>query len=163
HVSYSPLVDPVVTYATEWTRQVALGPRRAPRSPEIVASLDQSSQFLIARADEVNGLSALTWGPIGLPTLGALPGPNEDLAFVDGWLDGLALLVACVGVSLLLGGWFYGGLAVASRGGRDGPLAVGRNTPRAVRDVLGLVLVMSGAALLFGVPVLLLIGFTALV
>jgi hypothetical protein len=42
-------------------------------------------------------------------------------------------------------------------------LAAGRTAPRAVRDVLGLAAVLIGAGLLLGVPVLLLIGFTALV
>ena len=162
HVSFSPLVGPAVTHATELTRQVALGPRRALRNPEISAGLDESRQYLIARADEVNGLSALAWGPVGLPSLATLPDDNEELAFVDGWADGLALLAACFGVSLLLGGWFYGGLAAGSVGA-GGPLSAGRNTPRAVLNVLGLVGVLVGAALLLGLPVLLLIGFTALV
>src|SRR5579859_1685514 len=120
HVSYSPLVGPVVTQATEWTRQVALGPRRAPRNPDLVNSLDDSRQWLIDRADEVNGLALLAWGPIGLPSLALLSSPGHDLAFVSGWLDGATLVVACIGVSLLLGGWFYGGLAVASSGARGG-------------------------------------------
>ena len=162
HVSFSPLVGPAVTHATELTRQVALGPRRALRNPEISAGLDESRQYLIARADEVNGLSVLAWGPVGLPSLATLPDDNEELAFVDGWADGLALLAACFGVSLLLGGWFYGGLAAGSVGA-GGPLSAGRNTPRAVLSVLGLVGVLVGAALLLGLPVLLLIGFTALV
>jgi hypothetical protein len=162
HVSFSPLVGPAVTHATELTRQVALGPRRAQRNPELSAGLDESRQYLIARADEVNGLSALAWGPVGLPSLATLPDDNEELAFVNGWADGLALLAACFGVSLLLGGWFYGGLAAGSVG-TGGPLSAGRNTPRAVLDVLGLVAVLLGAALLLGLPVLLLIGFTALV
>jgi hypothetical protein len=164
HVSYSPLVGPAVTQATEWTRQVALGPRRLPNSPDLLNSLDASRQWLIDRADEVNGLGLLAWGPIALPTLGVLPAaPNEDLAFVSGWLDGIVLVVACIGVSMLLGGWFYGGLAAASSGVRNGPLAAGRGTPRAVVGVLGLVGVVLGTALLLGLPVLLLIGFTALV
>jgi hypothetical protein len=164
HVSFSPLVDPVVTQATEWTRQVALGPRRAPRNPELVSSLDQSRQWMIAHADEINGLSLLAWGPLALPSLATFPAAaDEDLSFVNGWLDGLILFVACIGVSLLLGGWFYGGLAAASAGTYGGPLAAGRNTPRAVLGVLGLVGVVLGIGLLLGLPVLLLIGFTALV
>jgi hypothetical protein len=163
HVSFSPLVGPAVTHVTEWTRQIALGPRRAPRNAELSASLDQSRQYLIDRADEVNGLSALAWGPIALPSLATLPDANEQQAFVNGWADGLALLTACIGVSLLLGGWFYGGLAAASTGARNGPLLAGRNAPRAVLDVLGLVAVLLGTFVLLGLPVLLLIGFTALV
>ena len=165
HVSYSPLVGPAVTHATEWTRQVALGPRRAPSNPDLLNSLqlDETRQWLIDRADEVNGLELLAWGPLALPTLAALPSPNEDLAFVSDWADGVLLLVACVGVSLLLGGWFYAGLAAASSGLHYGPLATGRGTPRAIVDVLGLVGVVFGIALLLGLPVLLLIGFAALV
>ncbi len=163
HVSYSPLVGPVVTQAAEWTRQVALGPRRGPRNTDLVGGLDDSRQWLIARADEVNGLDALAWGPIALPSLGTVPNASDELAFVSGWSEGLALLGASVGVGLLLGGWFYAGLADASSGARGGPLAAGRLTPRAVVDVLGLVGVLLGTALLLGLPVLLLIGFTALV
>jgi hypothetical protein len=190
HVSYSPLVGPAVTHVTEWTRQVALGPRRAPRNADVLTNLDQTQQYLIARADEVNGLTALSWGPIALPTLGALPSPTDDLAFVTGWADGVALLGACIGLSLLLGAWFYGGLAGASArvqprplaaatpaapgavpgssgsnlsALRWGPLEAGRHTPRAIVRVLGLTAVLFGAGLLLGIPVVLLIGFTALV
>jgi hypothetical protein len=163
HVSYSPLVGPVVIDATEWTRQVALGPRRALRNPDVTNALVQSRQWLIARSDEVNGLDALTWGPIALPSLAALPSDNDDLAFVSTWPDGLALLLASVGLGLVLGGWFYAGLAAASTGARGGPLEAGRGTPRAVFDVLGLVVLLISSGVLLGVPVLLLIGFTALV
>ncbi|HEX8968960.1 MAG TPA: hypothetical protein VF937_13830 [Chloroflexota bacterium] len=163
HVSYAPLVDPAVTHATEWTRQVALGPRRAFRDPQLLDQLDQTRQWLIAASDDTNGLAALAWGPIALPSLGPLPSASEDAAFVDGWLDGLVLLGACVALSLLLGGWFYGGLAAASTGARGGPLTAGRGILRAVADVLGLVALLIGGAVLLGVPVILLIGFTALV
>jgi hypothetical protein len=163
HVSYSPLVGPVVTDATEWTRQVALGPRRAPRNRDLVNALDQSRQWLIARSDELNGLEAVAWGPIALPSLGTLPSASDELAFVNGWQDGVPLLGASLGLGLLLGGWFYAGLAAASTGAGGGPIEASRGTPRAVVDVLGLVAVLIGSALLVGVPVLLLIGFTALV
>jgi hypothetical protein len=165
-VSYSPLVGPVVTHATEWTRQVALGPQRAPNNADLLtslANLEASRSWVIDHADDVNGLSLLAWGPIALPSLGALPSPSDELAFVRSWGDGLLLVLACVGLSLLLGGWFYGGLAAASSGTRGGPLAAGRSAPRAVVGVVGLVGVVLGTALLLGVPVLLLIGFTALV
>jgi hypothetical protein len=163
HVSYSPLVGPAVVNATDWTRQVALGPRRATRNPDVVNAVDQSRQWLIARSDEVNGLEALTWGPLALPSLAARPSASDELAFVDGWVDGLALLGASLCLGLLLGGWFYAGLAAASTGARGGPLEAGRGAPRAVLDVLGLVAVLVLTGLLLGVPVLLLIGFTVIV
>ncbi len=163
HVSYSPLVGPAVTQATEWTRQVALGPRRAPGTPDLMRNLDDSRQWLIDRADDVNGLALLAWGPIALPSVAGQPGASTELAFVSGWLDGLVLLVACIGVSLLLGGWFYGSLAAASSGARGGLVAAGRGTPRAVLSVVALVGVVLGIALLLGLPIVLLIGFTALV
>jgi hypothetical protein len=95
--------------------------------------------------------------------LAILPSVRDDLAFVGGWVDGVTLLSASAGLSLLLGGWFYGGLAAASTGARGGPLVAGRNAPRAILDVLGLVALMVGTAVLLGVPVILLIAFTALV
>jgi hypothetical protein len=166
HVSYSPLVGPVVTQTAELTRQVALSPRRATRNVELATSLDQGQQWLLTHADDVNGLSFLAWGPVAMPSLGwmlRLPSPSDELSFVSGWVDGVSLLIACAGVGLLLGAWFYRGLAAASTQTRGGPLAAGRDTPRAVLDVLGLAGVVFGAALLLGVPVALLIGFTALV
>lgn len=163
HVSYSPLVDPAVTHATEWARQVALGPRRAPGSPELVTNLDESRQWLIDHADDVNGLAFLAWGPIAVPSIAAMASPSDELAFVSSWGEGLLLLGACIAVSFLLGAWFYGGLAAASRGTRDGALTAGRNTPRAIVDVLGLIGLVVGSALLLGLPVVLLVGFTALV
>ena len=163
HVSYSPLVGPAVNTATEWTRQVAFGPRRAPRNSELAYDLDQVRQWLITRSDEVNGLDALVWGPVALPNLAALPGASDELAFVQGWPDGLVLLGASAGLGLLLGGWFYGGLAAASTGARGGALQAGRDAPRAVVHVLGLTAVLIGTALLLGLPIVLLIGFTAVV
>jgi hypothetical protein len=163
HVSYSPLIGPAVTDATEWTRQVPLLTRRGFRNADVVGQLEQSRQAVIASSDDVNGLSALAWGPLALPSLASLPSPTENFAFVNSWVDGLTLLVACLGLGLLLGGWYYGGLALASTGEHGGPLAAGRNIPRAVLDVLGLVVVLSAATLLLAAPVLLLIGFTAFV
>jgi hypothetical protein len=164
HVSFAPLVDPAVTDATEWTRQVAFGPRRVVRNPDVLSQLEQSRQQLIAGTDDVNGLSALAWGPLALPSVQTLPRSGTDEpAFVTAWLDGVILLGACVALGLILGGWFYGGLAMASSGASGGPAAAGRNVLRAVRNVLGLVAVQIGAAILLGVPVVLLIGFTALV
>src|SRR5882672_6277615 len=90
HVSYSPLVGPVVTQAAEWTRQVALGPRRGIRNnTDLIGGLDDSRAWLIARADEVNGLNVLAWSPIALPSLATLPSATDELAFVSGWLEGL--------------------------------------------------------------------------
>ena len=165
HVSYSPLVGPVVTSASEWTRRMAVGPgRAAPEAQGIsVADVDQARQWLIARSDDVNGFEALVWSPLGMPSLPSLSTTSEDIAFVNGWGDGIALLGACLGLGLLLGGWFYGGLAVASQNAPGGPLAAGRRVPRGVIDVIGLVAVLLGVSMLLGVPVVLLIGFTALV
>jgi hypothetical protein len=163
HVSYSPLVGPVVTQAMEWTREVAFGPRPGLDNPDLLTQLDQTRAWLIGRSDDVNGLGALVWGPLAVPSLAAPPAASEDLAFVSGWPDGLVLLGACLALGSLLGGWFYGGLAAASRNTRGGLLAAGRGVPRAVVDVVGLMAVLFGALLLLGVPVVLLIGFTALI
>lgn len=162
HVSYSPLVGPAVIDATEWTRQVAFGFRRGLRTPEVATELDQTRQFLISHSDDTNAMDALTWGPLPLPTVNNLPTATDELAFVNGWADGLVLLVACAALGTLLGGWFYGGLAVASTGSGDA-LSAGRNVPGTVLRVLGLVAVLLGATLLFGGPVLMLIVFTAMV
>ena len=163
HVSYSQLVGPAVTNATEWTRRAAVGPRRVVGDPEAISSLEQTRQWLIAHSDDVNGFEALVWSPLALPNVDGLPANDESLAFVNGWGDGVLLLLASLGLGLLLGGWFYGGLAGASTGKEGDPVNACRRVPRAVVDVLGLVVVLIGAALLLGLPVLLLIGFTALV
>jgi hypothetical protein len=164
HVSYSPLVGRIVNTATEWTRQVAFGPRRVVRDPEVIDEVDQTRQWLIARTDDVNGLAALAWGPLAVPSVASLPSASDDeLAFVTGWTDGLVLLGACLALGLLLGGWFYAGLAAASARLGGGPLAAGRGIPKSVLDVLGLVGLLAVGALLLGLPVVLMIGFTAIV
>jgi hypothetical protein len=165
HVSYSPLVGPVVTRATEWTRQAAVGPERAVPDAEGISGpeLEQARQWLIARTDDVNGFEALVWSPLGLPNLPSLSTASDEISFVNGWGDGVVLLVACIGLGLLLGAWFYGGLAVASQNESGGLLAAGRRVPRGVLDVLGLIGLLLGVSVLLGLPVVLLIGFTALV
>jgi hypothetical protein len=163
HVSYSPLVGPLVTHFTEWTREAAVGPRPVVRDPQAISSLEQTRLWLIAQSDDVNGFQALVWSPLGLPSVDGLPSHDESLAFVNGWGDGVALLFASLGLGLLLGGWFYGGLAGASTGAHGDPINACRRVPRAVVDVLGLVVVLFGALLLLGLPAVLLIGFTALV
>src|SRR5215211_5791649 len=65
HVSYSPLVDPTVTRAAEWARQVALGPRRAQRNPEQVSAFEDARLWLITRTGELNVLTFLARGPLG--------------------------------------------------------------------------------------------------
>jgi hypothetical protein len=164
HVSYAPLVDPAVTDATQWTRQVAFGQRRVVRNPDVLSQLEQTRQQVIAHTDDVNGLDALTWGPLPLPSVQALPSSGaDDPSFVTSWLDGGILLAACAALGLILGGWFYGGVALASSGVKGGPADAGRNVLRAVRNVLGLVAVQIGAAILLGLPLVLLIVFVALV
>jgi hypothetical protein len=165
HVSYSPLVGPVVTRAADWTRQMAVGQERGVPDAQGISGpeLDQARQWLIARTDDVNGFEALVWSPLGMPNLPSLSTASDEIAFVNGWGDGIALLGACIGLGLLLGAWFYGGLAVASQNASGGPLAAGRRVPRGVLDVIGLVAVLLGVSILLGLPVILLIGFTALV
>ncbi len=77
--------------------------------------------------------------------------------------DGIVLLSASIALGLLVGAWFYGGLAVASQNAPGGPLAAGRRVPRGVLDAIGLMAVLLGVSLLLGLPVVLLIGFTALI
>ncbi len=163
HVSYSTLVGPALTSATEWTREITFGPRRVVRSPQMISDVEQSRQWLIAQTDDVNGFAALALSPLPVPSVFDLPGASEDLAFVNDWAVGLILLLASLGLGLIIGGWFYGGLAVASSGQSGGLLNAGQRVPRAVLDTLGLVGVLLGVALLLGLPVVLLIGFTALV
>jgi hypothetical protein len=161
HVSYSPLVAPVVTHASELARQLASGPLRLySPDPSALTVVDQTRQWLIAQSDDVNGLSALSWGPTAVPSVGPTS-PGDDVSFVQSWPDGLGLLLACMALSLVLGGWYYGGLAGAVRGQSDGVLNAGRDVPRAILAVLGLVLVLCGAALVLGLPVLPLIVFMA--
>jgi hypothetical protein len=162
-VSYSPLVDPLVTRATEWTRQVAVGPRRGPRAFEISSQLESARLWLIAEADDINGLSLLAWSPLAPPTVGSLPNTSRGLAFIGAWPQALGLGVACVAGSLVLGGWFYRGLAAASTGVAGGPLRAASGALLAALRVIGLVAALVGAAALVGLPLLLLVAFTALV
>jgi hypothetical protein len=169
HVSYSPLIDPTLTRASEWARQVAIGPRRGPRNanpnpnPEVVNSVDDARQWLIARTGEINVLSLVAHGPIALPSLGGVANAGNDLSFVSDWGAGITLLIGCLIASLVLGGGCYRGLATASSGRRADLLTEGLRTPRDVLRVLGLLGTLLGIGLLLGVPVLLLVAFTAFV
>jgi len=162
HVSYSPLVDPTVTRATEWARQVAIGPRRSPRNPELAVTLDDTRQWLITKTDEVNVLSLVARGPIALPSLATVPSARRDLSFVTDWGSGVGLLAGVLALGLMLGGCFYGGLASVSAGRLSAPIAVGRGTARDVVRVIGLMAALIGATLLLGAPMLLLLGSIAL-
>jgi hypothetical protein len=163
HVSYSPLVDPVVSRATDVAQQVAAGPRRAPRNPELVTSLNQTQQWLIARSDEVNALSLIAWAPLAPPSLGTVPSSRTDLSFVSDWRTGGGLLVACLVAGLVLGGLFYRSLATVSAGRSGSLLSEGKRTPRDIVRVLGLLGTLLAVGVLLGVPVLLLVASTALV
>ncbi len=167
HVSYSPLVGPVVTGATDWTQRMTGGASQpvADAETEDVSGPEmvQVRQWLIARSDDVNGFEALVWSPLAVPNLPSLSTASDDIAFVTGWGDGIVLLSASIALGLLVGAWFYGGLAVASQNAPGGPLAAGRRVPRGVLDVIGLMAILLGVSLLLGLPVVLLIGFTALI
>jgi hypothetical protein len=181
HVSYSPLVDPTVTRATEWVRQVAIAPapgvrRRGqprPANPELADRLESFRLWTMTHTSDANALSLLARGPLVVPSLAApvaaLAGSDGGLdsvgpmQFVTGWPEGVLLLMALFASSLLLGGIFYGGIAGASLGGEGGPLRAGRRAPRLALRVVGLVSALLGVGLLLGLPVLLLVGFTALV
>jgi hypothetical protein len=162
HVSYSPLVDPTVTRATEWARQVATGPRRTPRNPELAVTLDDTRQWVLTHTDEVNVLSLVARGPIALPSLATVPSARGDLSFVTDWGSGVGLLVGILSLGLVLGGCFYSGLAGVSAGRLSAPIVVGPRTVRSVLRVLGLVATLIGATLLLGAPLLLLLGSIAL-
>lgn len=182
HVSLSPLIGPALTRVADWTHLVAPAPtaasvaRRATpgasagdasATAALAASVDASRLYLLSHADELNGLSALAWAPIAPPTSASLPDASADMAFVQSPLDALLLLGGCLGLSLVLGAWFYGGLAAAARPGRASPvlgvLDAGRDVPRAILHVLGLMAVLLGSALLLGVPVVLLLAITLVI
>jgi len=88
---------------------------------------------------------------------------SGGMQFVTGWAEGVLLLVVLFGASLLLGGVFYGGVAAASLGTGGGPIGAGRRAPRVAVRVIGLLAALFGVGLLLGLPVLVLVGFTALV
>jgi hypothetical protein len=162
HVSLSPLVDPALNRATDVTRQVALGQRRGARNAEVAANLDQARLWLLSHVDDVNALGLVTAGPVAVPASVSAPASGE-MTFVTRWPQAAAILLAATVGSLLLGAWFYRGLALASIGASGGPLNAGRAAPRLVVRLVGLLVALAGVAVLLGVPVLLLIGFTALV
>ena len=187
HVSYSPLVDPLVTRATESVRQLAVNqtqppvsPRRGqarlvPSSPNTTSSelserLEAFRTWTMSRTTDTNALSLLARGPLVVPSLAAplgaagVIGSVGAFQFVTGWPEGLLLLSVLFASSLLLGGVFYTGLA-ASAGAAEsrGPLTAGRRAPKVAVRVIGLLAALLGTGLLLGLPVLVLVGFTALV
>jgi hypothetical protein len=184
HVSYSPLVDPLVTRATESVRQVAVGPTPAPVSPrrgqarvaanpanpELTSRLDEVRQWTLSRTTDTNALSLLARGPLVVPSLAAplgaagIIGSVGAFQFVTSWPEGLLLIGALVTASLLLGGVFYTGLAAsAAADATRGPVTASRRAPRVALRVIGLLAALLGTGVLLGLPVLVLVGFTALV
>jgi hypothetical protein len=163
HVSFSPLVDPVVTRASQWTEQAAVGPAGGLRVLGFSVELEAVRQSLIERTSALNVLSLLARGPLALPSAALDDGSTSNFAFVSDWRAGLGLLALTLVGGLLLGSWFYRVLAAASAGRRDNPLAAGRGVPRDVARVLGLLGAVAGIAVLLGLPVILLVQFTGLV
>jgi hypothetical protein len=177
HVSYSPLVDPTVTRATEWVRQVASAPPpgAAPRGqlrttdPDLTDRLETFRTWTMTRTTDTNALTLLARGPLVVPSLAAPLGVVGSIGsvgafqFVTGWPEGVLLLAGLFASSLLLGGVFYGGIASASLGAGGGPVRAGRRAPRVALRVAGLVATLLGVGLLLGLPVLALVAFTALV
>jgi hypothetical protein len=163
HVSYSPLVDPTVTRAAEWARQVTLGPRRAQRANPELVNVDDVRLWLIAQTGELNVLTVVARGPLAPPSLATIPSIRGDLSFVSDWRAAVGLVVACLSAGMLLGGAFYRGLAVASSGRGTGLVAEGRRTGRDVVRVLGLLATLLGVGVLLGLPVLVLVTATVFV
>jgi hypothetical protein len=186
HVSYSPLVDPTVTRATEWVRQAAATSSPSPGAPrrgqpravpgttgtpggDVAGRLEAFRAWTMSRTTDTNALSLLARGPLVVPSLAAplgaagVVGSIGALQFVTGWPEGVLLLAALLAAGLLLGGVFYGGIAGASLGAAGGPVRAGRGAPRVALRVAGLVATLLGVGLLLGLPVVLLVGFTALV
>jgi hypothetical protein len=118
-------------------------------------------QSIIDRTGAMNALALVAHGPLALPSLAVSDASSRDLSFVSDWRSGLGILGASLAGGLLLGAWFYRGLAAASTGRSGNPLAAGRRTPKDVARVLGLLGAIAGIGVLLGVPVVLLVGFTA--
>jgi hypothetical protein len=184
HVSYSPLVDPTVTRATEWVRQAAVAPapvtarrgagRFAPAptrtSTDLTERLEAFRAWTMTRTIDTNALSLLARGPLVVPSLAAplgaagVIGSVGAFEFVTGWPEGVLLILMLLTSSLLLGGVFYSGLAATAGGAQPrSPLDASRRAPRVAVRVIGLVATLLGVGVLLGLPVVLLVGFTALV
>jgi hypothetical protein len=162
HVSYSPLVAPTVTRATEWVRHATPEPAELGQ-PSIASDLEDIRQRLVEYSDETNALSLVANGPLALPSLSGWVAESGDLTFVTGWPEGLALLTGCFVASLLLGGCFYGAIARAATRAPGGLLPVAQSAPGKSLRVLGFVAAALGLGLLLGLPMLLLMGFALLV
>jgi len=159
HVSYSPLVDPAVTRASEWTRGAAAGPSGSLSVFGFGVDIEAVRSTVIERTSAVNALALLAHGPLAMPSIAASDAARRDLTFVTDWRSGVAVLAATLAGGLLLGGCFYRGLAEASTGRRANLFNSGRRTPKDVARVLGFIGAVVGIGLLLGVPVLLLVQF----
>jgi hypothetical protein len=160
-VSFSPLVDPAVTRASELTRRAQGGSTRGQDVPEVGGSVEALRVWVIDRVGGTNALSLIARGPLAIPTLAVSQSSSRGLAFVSDWRTGLGVLTATAAGGLLLGGLFYRSLAAASSAARPNPLAMGRMTLRDVARVVGLIAALAGIGLLLGLPLLVLLGYTA--
>ncbi len=162
-VSFSPLVDPVLTQASELVRQAAASARGGPPSAGLGIEVEGQRQLLMTYTTETNVLALIaTRGPLALPSVAALLGGAGGFSFVGGWSEGAALLVVALALGLALGGLFRGWIAQGVRDGRGAPASVVARVPRDVGRVLGLVAALLGVAVLLGLPVLVVLGFATL-
>jgi hypothetical protein len=154
HVSYSPLLDPALARGTAWMEGSQPG-----------GDLGQLRQALMTLSADTNTLALLARGPLALPSVAlAVGGGAGALLFVYSWTQGLALFLGSLLGGLVLGGFFYAGIAQQVRGGgAAGPLAASRGVPGGVLRVLGLVGLLVGLGVLLGVPLLALVALAALV
>ncbi len=160
-VSFSPIVDPALTRAGEALRQTTLG-TRGPRTGELAAELERQRQVLMSYTNETNVLALVaTRGPLGLPSVATLLGGAGAFSFVRGWLDGVALVFGTLLGGLLLGGLYRAAIAQQVREGRGRPAHAAKLLPRYVLRVVGQSAALLGAALLLGLPVLVVLGFAA--
>ncbi len=152
-VSFSPLIHPVVSKASEMMRQ-ALRAARGTESTNLLAALDQQRQTLMNTADSNILALSIAQGPLAVPGVAPLLGGVGDFSFVHGWGEALLILGAGLTGGLALGALFRALIAEQVRSGHPAPMGAARRTPRGVARVIGLAAVLLGVALLLGLPVL---------
>jgi hypothetical protein len=163
-VSYSTVIDPLILRGSQWAQHVVVSaPTPADQSQQTLGRIDQIRQDLLTSTPETNALGLMIHSPLALPSISPLLDARGPLSFIRNSVDAVSLAVLMLLAGMGLGGYFRAALAQQVATGRANPLSPALAAPGDIARAVGYLLVLLGLAVLLGLPLLLLLGFVAIV
>ena len=126
-------------------------------------TLDAARQVVLAAADDINLLALLAPGWVSVPSIMALAGGRGPFTFVSSWATALLLSLAALLGGALLGCIYRSIIAQQVSAGTFSLSDVPRDALRGWLRAVGLALLLTGAGLLLGVPVVLAVAGATLI